>query len=356
MSNAHDYAILIGINKYKDPMFPELKSPGPDMQRFLNWLLDPAGGGLPGKNIRRLPAMDAALPEGSPQATDFHDQFAELIESHAPGNRLYLYLSGHGYSVKLENNQRTALYAANASKYAKYHIAGTDYANWTQSTGKFNEVVLVMDCCRDAEIVTPILPPPLPNLQDPENAANTKLLCIYGAPKGGKAQERPIPELSGQISSLLTHAFILALEHAPANQNGQISGVSIKNFIEDRWQAICGDYPADPPEIYLPPRGDIIFRRSRPKPLAHCFEISNWHRGSQIIVTDQHGQLVCQIRLQDQAEPAEIQWHDGSHSSVEVDNNHFYVPLPMGLYQAVLDKGQAPSVRLFQSGEDNVRF
>lgn len=355
MTRRNDYAILIGINKYKcRDMFPDLQSPSADMRMFADWLHAQDGGDLPKENIRLIPATGSKFEDGKPQYTDFHNEFAEVIESYSPGNRIYLYFSGHGYSVKLSNDQRTALYAADASKYATYHISGTDYAAWTQSHAKFKEIVLVMDCCRDAEIVTPMLPPPLPNMQNETEAADTKLICIYGAPKGGKAQEREIPELN-RVCSLLTHAFILALKHAPSDAQGRITGKSVKNYIEDIWNDICGDYPADPPEIYLPPRDDIVFRTGGSKPINQIFEINDWEISDRLTVSDQNNKLVCLIKFQCQSKSILVTW-PARTESIPIANNRFSIPLPVGLYQAVLGKRQQTLTRIFQSGGQYVRF
>tara|TARA_R110000772_G_scaffold111529_1_gene215374 strand:+ start:5833 stop:6921 length:1089 start_codon:yes stop_codon:yes gene_type:complete len=362
MNRPGDHAILIGIDKYaSDSMFPSLQSPAKDMSRFKKWLMSSDGGGVEQSNIYQIPKPNTVVPKGVPTMQDFQDVFSELLEKPAvTRERLYLYFSGHGFSQRLENSQSTSLYAANASHYSRYNIAGTEYANWTKNTGTFKEIVLVMDCCRDAEVITTITPPPLPSLQDPDAAFGVKLFCIYGAPKGGKAQERPIKELGNDVSSLLTHIFIKALEHAPTDINGHINGYGIKKFIEDQWNDLCGDSPADPPAVFLPEVGDIIFRRSAPKPLKQIFQILNWADTSQLLIKDNNENPICTIKLQAPENQLEIVWQSqqSADSPVKTEgvNSTFSIPLNAGLYRAVLKtKGKQKSV-LFQSGGENVRL
>jgi len=362
MSRDGDHAILIGIDKYaSDSMFPSLQSPTKDMCRFKEWLMSADGGGVEQSNIYQIPDTNKDVPLGFPTMLEFQNVFATLLEKQdIERERLYLYFSGHGFSQLLENSQSTSLYAANASHFSRYNIAGTEYANWTKNTGKFKEIVLVMDCCRDAEVITTITPPPLPLLQDPGAAIDVKLFCIYGAPKGGKAQERPIKELNDEISSLLTHIFIKALEHAPTDKDGCINGYSVKNFIEDQWNNLCGDSPADPPAVFLPEKGDIIFRRATPKPLQQIFEISNWVESSQILIKNNHEKLICTIKFKSVDDPIEIVWQGpkSAESPVQTEciNNTFSIPLNAGLYRAILESNGTQKSDLFQSGGENVRL
>src|SRR5205814_1559906 len=110
----------------------------------------------------------------------------------------------------------------------------------------FDEIVLIMDCCRDAELTKKPTEPPLKEPTDVVPAQTVKLFELYAAPKGGKAQERRIPSRNNKVHGLLTHAFLEAIEHANPNAPS-VSTSDIKGYLENQWAAICGDQPADPP-------------------------------------------------------------------------------------------------------------
>jgi hypothetical protein len=362
-----DYAILLGISHYPDPGFPPLQGPPRDVQRFYDWLIDPTGGDVDPNHITTIvspnPPPTVTPDQAPPQFTDFQVAFQKLItggknriEYHSD-SRLYLYFSGHGFCEIRNQMPQAAIYAANASRLFNWNIAGTLYALWAKEAAVFGEIVLVMDCCRDAEATRMLMNPPLPAINNPGAAQKVKLFCIYAAPKGGKAQERPIPELNGDVHSLLTHVLLDAFRHAPPDPQGQVTGQALKNYIEDLWPKACGNIPADPPEIYIPPTGDIVFFTRPPVLLAQNLVLHSWSAGETVEIYDGSNQLLVTLtpKVTDGfISAADLVWADGTKESLPVEDARVCVSLPAGLYRGRrLREGQWRQ-QFFQAGGDDV--
>jgi hypothetical protein len=271
--SAEDYAILVGISVYPNPGFSKLEGPSNDLALIKEWLTNPAGGNVPDdpehivviKSPDPYPVLDDT-DKAPPLADAFDAEFRKLMrkrmelkENRVKG-RLYLYFSGHGFCNRsLERDSEAALYAANASKDYYDHMFGTQYARIAKGKALFAEVVLVMDCCRDSEVNRRPMPRPYTDTPDDNLAANTRLLTVYAVPKGGKAQESKIKERGDKVHGLLTHALIKALEEAKPTQTGEISSTSLKDFVLQIWDAVCGLDAPPRPEIFPPGSGEILF-------------------------------------------------------------------------------------------------
>lgn len=363
----NDYAILVGISYYPAEGFPPLEGPPRDVQCFYDWLIDPQGGDVDPGNITRLlspdPPPQVTSDMAPPQFGDFQVAFQHLvtgggrsIQNHSQ-NRLYLYFSGHGFCEIRNQMPQAALYAANASRLFNWNIAGTLYALWAKEVALFGEIVLVMDCCRDAEATKMLMNPPLPAIANPGSARDVKLFCIYAAPKGGKAQERPIPELDNQVHSLLTHALLDAFEHATPDEKGNVTGHRIKGYIEDIWPTLCGDIPADKPEIYIPPSGDIVFFRRPPTRISQKIRIASWLPGDSVEIYDGRNQLFAILKLSsDVNATCSIQWADESSENAPVQLSIVTIALPAGLYRIKREAGGEERQQLFQAGGPDVEL
>lgn len=364
-----DYAILVGISYYPDPGFPPLLGPPRDVQRIYDWLVDPQGGDVDPNNIIRILSPDPP-PKGAgagpvpPLFEHFQLAFQQLITGGGSGikyhskNRLYLYFSGHGFCEIREQTPQAALYAANASRLFNWNIAGTLYAQWAKEVALFGEVVLVMDCCRDAEATKMLMNPPLPAISNVGAARNTKLFCVYAAPKGGKAQERPIAELNHDVHSLLTHALLDAFRHAPPDDRGNVTGTMLKGYVENLWPSLCGALPADPPEFYIPPTGDIVFFRRPPARLNTRIKLVSGMAGDLLELYDGSGKLYGSLSLPAPGSTAVVQWVDGSSEAIAVENGSLVlvVPLPAGFYRARLVSGAVEKKQFFEAGGADVEL
>lgn len=238
---AEDFAILVGISVYPNPGFSTLSGPSKDIVLMRKWLTDAAGGAIP-DDKEHIVIIES--PEPYPQVDDpdkappvaeaFDIEFRKLLrkrmglKADRVKGRLYLYFSGHGFcNRRMNRDSEAALYSANATKEYYDHIYGTQYARVAKGKALFQEIVLIMDCCRDSEVNREPTPRPYTDTPDDGLAAEAQLLAIYAVPKGGKAQERVVQERGGEVHGLLTHALIQALDEARPTRGSEISATAL---------------------------------------------------------------------------------------------------------------------------------
>src|SRR4051794_3859343 len=155
-----DRAIIVGINLY--PELGNLEGPENDVNAFYDWLVSSTGGDVPAQNIKCIRSSDygpsfASVDVAEPTILRIQSAWRELYniaqanqERFYVGRRLYLYFAGHGFSPDDTQEDRTALLAANATRIETgSHVIGQYMAEWFRRAGIFDEVVLVMDCCRE---------------------------------------------------------------------------------------------------------------------------------------------------------------------------------------------------------------
>ena len=301
-----DFAILVGISRYADTSLHALAGPLSDVKLVKTWLVDRQRGNVPPKHIQTVVSKkgtEAAATSGEmpPLFQDFMNAFRNLVRDpdggfiQRPKSRLYLYLSGHGFCEKRKRKPHAALYVANTDPDVHWNIYGTYFAQWSKDRGLFGEIVLIMDCCRDAKITQRPLIPPLPEPTDLGAGVNAKLFELYAAPRGGKALERPIASRNNEIHGLLTHAFFDALEHAAPGES-EVSTAAIKDYLETRWSALCGTDPADPPEVVLPTNGVIEFDRPASANLKQRFKLVQLKAGDHFNLLSSKSSRFNQVR------------------------------------------------------------
>ena len=110
--NADDHAILIGLKRYPtlgDGGTPaDLNGPENDIESLREWLVHPNGGALnpDGSTIHEFRAVDGGAAGFGPSSDKLEaDVFGKLVaiakanaNGRMVGRRLYMYLSGHGFS------------------------------------------------------------------------------------------------------------------------------------------------------------------------------------------------------------------------------------------------------------------
>jgi len=274
-----DRAILVGIARYRDSdSFPTLDGPLNDIERVRDWLTDPQGAAVPGDNVvtlttpRELLALPGTgWPENtvwSPNAWSFSQEFNKIAfdpkgEPLRRKSRLYLYFSGHGFSLSEDGYPSAALFSADNYGSVHSNLAGSVYAAAIKRAGLFSEVVLIMDCCRDVFGNFTYNPPSFNRVEN-SAAENTKVYALYAAPRRGKSQERELPNSNGKVVGLMTDAFLRALEDAPSDVAGCVAGQVLTRVMTYNW---ANWYPVNPlppaPRSVPPDQGDIYFKSRR---------------------------------------------------------------------------------------------
>jgi hypothetical protein len=175
--NAQDHAVVVGISKYGS-LTPQLEGPERDANAFADWLESPQGGAVPKNNVTRVLSSKFEQHEANRQNNPFLYEptlssmtaaFAKLMfmttgnSTKVPrvGRRLYIYLSGHGITPRVDpitSTNQSALLPANSMDVVNLDgVSGHAYAEWFRLSHAFAEIVMIMDCCRTDR---PDVPPP----------------------------------------------------------------------------------------------------------------------------------------------------------------------------------------------------
>jgi hypothetical protein len=259
----NDYAVLAGINRYH-PSLGSLQGPENDVDAFYAWLIDKNGGDVPDDldHIKRIrssdfaPAANAFDEEPSLQA--FHKAFNAIKALGDPpntgkiGRRLFIYLAGHGFAPDLEE---VALYMANAAKGSEgYNLGGRMWANWFRTSGYFEEVLLIMDCCRPFKTKTAVSLMP----HDAVKGKVARHAYLFAAEVGAESREAPV---DGQVRGVFSLVLMEGLRAAPRNEAGQLTTETLKGFLRSNVPARAKALQLDPqpPKIDAPDDEVIVF-------------------------------------------------------------------------------------------------
>jgi len=256
-------AIVVGIQAYPE-LPPALQGPKNDATKFFNWVT--TQGGVDGAAGDALLILDDDPPAptaltAKPTAEIILSQFDALedVAKHSPdgraGDRLYLYLCGHGFGQNLND---ASLLMANATQdRTRNHIPGRPWADHFFAHGYFKEVLLFVDCCRERYSTATLNGPGI--LVQPVPPLGAR--CFYGfATKYGRlAVER---QIDGQMSGVFTATLLDALNGGASEEDGRITGESLKAYIYENMKGFLT--PADlldkdvakEPDLYCEPPED----------------------------------------------------------------------------------------------------
>jgi len=245
-------AIVVGIGKYPE-LPPELQGPKNDAQRFYDWVTT-RGGVSPADALLILgddpPAAMAV--DGRPTAESLKNQFDRLEDDAGRrangrvGDRLYLYLSGHGFGQGLDD---ASLLMADATRdRARNHIPGRPWADHFFTKGYFREVVLFLDCCRERYASATLNGPGTPMAAVPPQGA--RRFYAFGAKYGKLAVERPI---DGQTSGVFTTTLLDALKGGASEEDGRITGESLKAYLYENMAGFLAPEDLDDKDVAKEP-------------------------------------------------------------------------------------------------------
>lgn len=252
------HAIVIGINSYPVSGLPALAGPVNDAEDFFAWLRDPQGGNVPEEHIQRIVSTDfdkdAALPFPNQIEALFEPFITKGVQGRC-GERLYIFVAGHGFGDPGDMGT-TALYAGNAQKMFPWHVAITDYVDWLRRHAVFDEIVLLMDCCRTINSYHEVKEPQYPTTKGRTGADQVRCFFAFAVGRGRVARERRFED--GRDSGIFTRTFLHAVQTARPRQ-GRVTGQQIKDQIHNSIDTFAGDAQIEPPEIRLDSAQDITF-------------------------------------------------------------------------------------------------
>jgi hypothetical protein len=276
--SAEDHAILIGINHYPELLDDQgrslnLKGSANDVKAVKAWLLEPTGGGFPDDtNIRVVTSRPAtSADDAHPNFDELDAVLDELIRiarknKMVVGRRLYLFMSGHGFSPE---PQKGCLCTANATENKKTNVHGTGWLSWLQDTGFFSEIVFWMDCCMDG--ISSFRPGETFAQRFNAGRAPRAIFAAFAAKRDMRAVEAPVAEDGNRVHGLFTWTLLEGLRGAAADANGLVTGHSLADWIRNALAARFGEGDlldarvAKEPEV-IKEDANLIFARGVSKP------------------------------------------------------------------------------------------
>ena len=228
-----DRAILVGISRYPTlgarNSSLDLQAPDRDVEAVRNWLIDPNGGDVPERNVDSiLWSAGGDLSEPGQGMVEralvrLQDLAQANPEGYSVGRRLYIYMSGHGFSASPE---RACLFTADARSDWGRNVHATGWLSWLRDAGLFREIVLWMDCCMDGVGFTP----GEPDLRKvTSTAAAGPSFVAFAAPRPLRAVERA--DEAGAWHGVFTSVLLEGLEGAAVDANGRVTGRSLGDWL-----------------------------------------------------------------------------------------------------------------------------
>jgi hypothetical protein len=270
MSNCDHYAIVVGIKTYPDSWLGNVCGAERDAKEFCEWLLDSEGGDLKKENVDLLCTSDFyphSSPQSVKQAHPIPDEIYDLFRRHISragevesiGKRLYIFVAGHGFADP-QNMSSVGLYTADAEKLYPCHIAVTYVAEWFARQALFDEIILIMDCCRSHHLQYKVSEPYLPELQGSRNASKVRIFRAFAVGWGQTARAKKFDD--GKYHGIFTEALINALRNANPNDKGEVSGEIVKNYVHNTIHEIAEEVEVAPPDIDVSDP-DIVFTKRK---------------------------------------------------------------------------------------------
>jgi len=314
-----DHAIVIGISTY--PGLGSLEGPCNDASAFRKWLEGSDGGDVDPNNVKTLFSSDFQPPDPQDLATahPWEDEIERLFQRFVRragsrvGRRLYIFLAGHGFSDRIDINS-AALYAADADILVAPHVAATAYADFFRRNATFDEIALIMDCCRTTSPLHNVRLPVLPNTSNPGAAQAVRYFYAFAAAWGQVSREKVI---GGEPRGIFTTALLEALRLARPDDQGRVTGEVVRNYIHNNIARIAAGTEIQPPSIPIDQARDIVFFQRAAAP-----------------------RTLVRLKAAGLTAPQTLKIFDGSRREVysgQIRDQPVELPLPAGYYKARIE-------------------
>lgn len=271
-----DYALVVGISRYPglvaDGMAADLAGPDNDALAVHDWLLDPQGGRLDPGNVKliRSALFDPLDPDDPQPERSRVERELKCIEKRTrdvPGDRLYLYFSGHGFSPVFEEG---ALLTAEATRVSTEYVHAHAWLRWFRKAQHFRESVLWIDACMNSFPSVPV------NEINMAYRAGTRVpgpAFIALAAQTRNALESEMPD--GRVHGVFTWTLLQGLRGGASDTRGRITGESLRTFLHNAMPEFLPEEARRATAVDLQPfvRADegMVFRRlpARPRHTVH---------------------------------------------------------------------------------------
>lgn len=283
MSDA-DYAVIVGIDRY--PQLGEnrtelsLKGPGHDADAIEAWFKE--------QNVHIIAKIKGSIVDGLARPTgDQIEAAMRRIDNMAlinqadkkglqVGRRLYIYMSGHGFSPA---RRRGCIFTADADDRFGNNIHVSSWLDWFQDAGYFREFVLWMDCCMDR---ISLLPPREPQVRPQASRTPPNGVFIaFAAQRPLRTVEAPIPQDGDKWHGVFTWALLEGLRGAAVDANGFVTSRSLADWLRNAQSHFLGAGDLRDPQVSKEPDiqedSRLIFARGvSPKtyPVSLAFDVT----------------------------------------------------------------------------------
>jgi hypothetical protein len=231
------YALVIGIQNYRE--FERLAAPHRDATRFCQWLTDVIN--VPRENIQLVLGGDR---DGTPANGDILNALDNLglRLRLRKGSRLYIYYAGHGIGSQINE---VALLPADARINALHQqvFGASQIIDHLFKTRYFDELIMFLDCCREAQEVATLGLPYRPLEPVPDSGAKPppRYCVLVGSNMDGRSFEVERGAQPGQNAEdyrgLMTEALLEGLNGATGAIDPQLNAVttaSLERFLRLR--------------------------------------------------------------------------------------------------------------------------
>mgnify|MGYP001557821908 CR=1 FL=1 len=257
-----DHAVVVGITRY--PGLNTLEGPERDANAFRDWLVRPQGGAVLPDHVQLILSSNytaaARVTDEHPEPADVVRALEHLMDAGEQlggraGRRLYLYLAGHGFSPGTSVHD-AALLMANAVLRRPRNVPGRPIVEHLKAGAYFDEVVLVMDCCRDSYPSAHHEMPTWEPKVRPEGAL-VRYLYAFATQWSRKAREGPVAQ-DGFHRGYFTSALLDVLG------GGRMSGTKLKKIVINHFKERFTDAGRQEPEILVDDQRDLVFNEAAP--------------------------------------------------------------------------------------------
>lgn len=281
-----DYAVVVGIQTYPyfgpDGTPATLQAPVRNAEAIGDWLTKK--GGVPDDKDHYhliVDSVDGAGAISEPTKAKIEESLHRIARraqeqkdkglGELIGRRLYIYMSGHGWSPSV---QQSCLFTANASAMETYNVFASGWLRWFQDAAYFREFVLWMDCCMDRLSSFP--PGSIDKPFVPGRMASGPSFVSFAAQRPLKAAEVYNPQTNTQDGAF-TWALLDGLNGAAVDPNGRVTGRSLADWLRQSVLARLPDTAKKDYDVAKEPdiaseSSELIFARELP-PLRYKVEI-----------------------------------------------------------------------------------
>ena len=236
------YAIIMGISKYQSQKIPQLQFADKDAELFHDFLLSPAGGNAKKENILELINENAKQADFILNAQRWLRKKGLNKEEHK-GDRLFIYLSGHGVEPDDDIYYFLPYDCAPENDEANYTNLGTAKINITELKADYIKpytttgvnVFLIMDACRSD--INKIPGGNTGQLKITNSIAEKKAgdIMLYSASHGQVSFEDPrIGGGHGLFTYWLVDGLYGGADKKPnGNEDGKVSLREIRKYVND---------------------------------------------------------------------------------------------------------------------------